>query len=337
MTRARESSPVLLIGGAGMVGSHAVATLRRLQPQLPLWIGGRDVPKAEALARRAGSARGLRVELSRGDLGVPGDLPVSAVVSFLRDDTGSALRFAQARGVPFIAFSDWLFDVAPEVAQFAHRPAAAPVLLLGHLFGGMVISTTLLFAGELKRVRSIQIGMVVDSDDGGGPATQADFERIAETVPNPLLRIGGKWVWVQDERARRSFTDAEGNERQGRALPLLDVPSLAAATGAANVRVDVAIRDAASRPAGSPPSHSVSIELEGEAKDGGAVRSRPVMLVAGGHSVTSGHGAALAVERMLGLAGGAAPPAGLHLPEKVLEPAGVVQRLRDLGVVIERR
>lgn len=332
---ARELSPVLLIGGAGAVGRRVVEALRRRRPELPLWIGGRDVAKAEALARRTGAAAGVGVDLSRSDLGLAGASP-SAVVALLDDQRQSALRFAQARGVPFVAFSDWLFGIAPEVAEFMYRPAAAPVLLLGHVLGGTVTATALHFARELRRVRSIQIGLVVDSDDGGGPANQDDFARLAEKIPSPLLRIGGRWVWVQGERAERRFVDAEGHERLGQALPLLDVPSLAAATGAADVRVDLAVRDAATRAPGSGASHSVRIELAGDDAAGAARRSSVVLLAPEGHALTSAHGAVLAIERLLGLVG-ERPAPGLYQPETLFEPADVVAQLRALGVRIERR
>jgi hypothetical protein len=333
MTQARDLHPVLLVGGSGVVGRVAASTLRRFQPELSLLIGGRDLPKAEALAREVGRAQAISVDLMRADLAVAG--PVSAVVTLLKDDTLNALKFAQQRGVPLIAFSNWSFDIAPEIAQFAHRPAAAPVLLLGHVLGGTMIASTLHVARGLRAVRAIEIGIVVDSDDGGGPATAGDFDRITQNVPRPLLLCAGKWLWAGEELANRTFVDAVGVERRGQALPLLDVPSLAAATRASSVRVDFAIRDAATRPAGVGPAHSVSIEIEGEDHSGRAGRFRYALLGEGGHSTTSAYGAALAIERVLGLAGGEPLVPGLYQADGVLDPGVTVARLRELGVRIQ--
>jgi hypothetical protein len=328
--------PVLFVGGSGVVGSRATKTLRWLQPELKLLIGARNLAKAEALARDLGGATARRLDLERDDLGLPGATPVSAVVALLKDDTLNALRFAQARGVPFIAFSNWLFEIAPEIARYVQWPARAPLLLLGHVLGGTVVLTTLHFAREFRVIGAIEIGVVMDSDDGGGPAAQGDFERIAQNVPNPLLLHEGRWIWARGERAQRRFVDAAGVERQGQALPLLDVPSLAAATSASSVRVDLALRDAASRAPGEGPSHSVSIEIEGERHGGGAGRFRYALVSEGGHSVTSAQGVALASERLLGLTGGGPVPAGLYHPETLLDPGAVVERLRELGTRIER-
>jgi hypothetical protein len=336
MKLAGQQDPVLFVGGSGVVGSRATKTLRRLEPELKLLIGARNLLKAEALALDVGGATALRVDLERDDLGLPRDTPVSAVVTLLKDDTLNTLRFAQARGVPFIAFSNWLFDIAPEIARYVQQPTRAPLLLLGHVLGGTVVLTALHFAREFRSVGAIEIGVVMDSDDGGGPAAQGDFERIAQNVPNPLLLHGGRWIWARGERAQRRFVDAAGVERQGQAVPVLDIPSLAAATSASSVRVDLALRDAASRPPGDGPSHSVCIEIEGERHAGGAGRFRYALSSQGGHSVTSAQGVALATERLLGLAGRGPVPAGLYHPETLLDPVAVVERLRELGTRIER-
>ena len=101
------------------------------------------------------------------------------------------------------------------------------------------------------------------------------------------------------------------------------------------VRVDFAIRDAATRPAGVGPAHSVSIEIEGEDDSGRAGKFHYALLGEGGHSVTSAYGAALAIERELGLASGEPLVPGLYQADSVLDPGGTVARLRELGVLIQ--
>lgn len=54
-------APLLMIGGSGIVGSQAARALRRLQPTLPIAIGGRDP------AMRFAQSRGLPyISLSSG-------------------------------------------------------------------------------------------------------------------------------------------------------------------------------------------------------------------------------------------------------------------------------
>jgi len=329
----KPASPVLFVGGAGAVGSRAVRALRQLHPRLPIWIGGRDLAKAAALADEIGSAGAVAIDLTRPDLGLPAEAAPSGVVMLLKDDSLLSLKYAQAKKIPYIAFSNWLFDIGPEVAHFVHAPRSAPVLLLGHILGGTVTLAALHFAGQFRTVDAIELGAVLDSDDSGGPAAQGDMDRIAN-VPNPPLVRGGKWHWAVGDDAVRRFKDAGGAEHLGRAIPVLDVASLAAATLATSVRVDLAVRDAKSRPAGSGLSHEVIIEIAGEKRDGATGRFRYEYADGRGHSVTSGFGAALAAERLLGLAGGPPPAPGLYCPESLLDPVYVIERMRQFGTRI---
>jgi hypothetical protein len=329
---------VLVLGGSGVVGSRAVRALRRLQPRLPITISGRDLDKANALAQEIGGADTLKVDLERSDLGLPREQAFSIIVALLKDHSLNSLKYAQALGVPYVAFSDFVFDIAPEVALYVHRPTRAPILILGHFLGGTVCLSTLHFAREFRSVHAIEISALFDADDMGGPVGQADFARLAQGAPQALILRDGKWVWAEGEDARRRFVDVDGIERQGQAYPLLDVVSLAATTGARSIRVDGAVRDATSpRGAGGHPSHQVIIEIVGEQLNGTTRRVRHELTDAEVHSGMSARGAALAVERLLGLAGGPPVAPGLYHPENLLDPAYVVARMREFGTQIARR
>ncbi|WP_437569705.1 hypothetical protein [Sorangium sp. So ce542] len=155
------------------------------------------------------------------------------------------MKRAQADGVPHVAFSDAVGEIGPVVAHAIARPTRAPILMLGHAFGGTATLAALHLAQELQRVDAIAIGCVVDADDRGGRALQAAFEQEAQSGQAPLALQGGKSTWLLGDAATRRFVDAEGVERVGRAMPLPDVVSLAAATDAREIRVDIATRDAA--------------------------------------------------------------------------------------------
>lgn len=332
MSAAASLAPALLVGGSGVVGRRAIRALRRLQPELRLVIGARDHARASAVASAAGNTEAVGIDLSRDDLGLPANAAFSAVAVLLKDDSLRALRYAQRAGLPYVAFSDFAFDLAPTVAQHALAPTRSALLLLGHFLGGTVTATTLDYAREFRRLESIAIGGVFDASDVGGPAAAGDASRVLEAPPHPLLRREGRWVWSAAEPDARTFRGADGAEHRGIAYPLLDVASLAAATGARAIRVDLASR------VGEPasPSHEVIIELEGEALEGGPARRRYAMLDGDVHAGLSARGVALAVERLLVLKGGSPVPPGLHTPESVFDPAYVTSRLRELGTRIER-
>jgi hypothetical protein len=257
-------------------------------------------------------------------------MSVSAVAVLMKDQSLRSMKYAQRSGVPYVSFSDWVFDVGPEVALHIHAPARAPILLLGHVLGGTVTVAALHFARQFRRIRSIEVGAVLDEDDVGGPAAAVDMDRLSSAVPRSLVRERGRWRWLTGDEAARAFRAADGAIHQGRALPVLDVVSLAAATDAASVRVDLAMRPAASRPPGWRPSVEIAIDIEGEQHDGAIRRARHEIVDQDGHARLSALGLALAVERVLGLVGGPVAP-GLYHPERLLDPAYVVERLVDFG------
>jgi hypothetical protein len=320
---------VLFIGGSGSVGSRAVRALRRIQPKLPITVAARDLNKAQALTREIGLAESMTIDLERRDLGFPAGVEFSAVVVALKDHSLNSMKFAQDRGVPYISFSDFIFDIAPEVALYVQRPASSAVLLLGQYLGGVVAVSILHFARNFGRIRSIKVGAVFDNDDLGGPVAQQDIERLAHGLPRPLILQNGEWISLDAEQSLRKFIDADGIEREGTTFPLLDVASLSAATGAESIRFDLAIREEAS-PHGHP-SHQVIIEIEGDMPDRPAVRERYEMFDPNVYSALSGYGLALATERMLGLSGDGPVAPGLYHPEQLMKPSYVVERLTEFG------
>ncbi|WP_394841713.1 NAD(P)-dependent oxidoreductase [Pendulispora brunnea] len=322
--------PVLVIGGSGKVGRYFAKAFRKLQPKQPIAIGGRDLAKAKAAAEESDLAEAVRVDLARSDLGLPEGKKYSAVVVLLKDDTLNTMKYAQANGLPYVSFSDWFFDIGPEVALYVHAPKRAPVLFLGHAHGGTVTLATLHFAREFRTIESIDIGVVADERDSGGPAAKVDMDRLGGAVSRPPILKNGQWLWAGEDDANRRFTGADGREWQGRALPLLDVASLAAATDAKSVRIDYALR------AGDGLSHESILEIAGTKKDGSTGRFRYALVDAVSHSETSARGVAFAVERLLGLAGGPEVAAGLYHPESLLDPGYVVERMQEFGTRIER-
>src|SRR5687768_683043 len=96
--------PVLIVGGSGIVGSQAAQTLRRLHPELPIAIGGRDLERAKKTTRAVGNAEAIQVDVGQPNLGLT-DERFSAVVMFAKDDTLNGLKFAQAKHIPYIGIS----------------------------------------------------------------------------------------------------------------------------------------------------------------------------------------------------------------------------------------
>ncbi|TQF11875.1 NAD(P)-dependent oxidoreductase [Myxococcus llanfairpwllgwyngyllgogerychwyrndrobwllllantysiliogogogochensis] len=328
--------PVLIIGGSGVVGSLAAKALRRLQPDLPLTIGGRDVSRAQAVAREVGLADATTVDLSRPDLGQPSSRAYSAVVLFVKDDTLNSLRYAQAHGLPYLGISTSLFEVAPEVALYMHQPTRSPILLGSAWLVGAAMLPALQFAREFRALESIAIGAVLDEQDVGGAAAYADLDRQSKATPNTLILENGQWRWVGGDAALRTFRDGEGQDVQGQAYTMLDPASLAAATQAKSIRFDVAIGTSAPRRRGEPFSTEIIFELEGTLHDGTRTRVRHELMHPEGQAPMTAVGVAVGVERLLGLAGGAPVAPGLYLPHVLIEPEYLLRRLQESGTQLRR-
>jgi len=329
--------PVLLVGGSGIVGSEAARVVRKLHPDLPLVIGGRDLAKATAVAAQIGGATATRIDLDRADLGLPDDAAFSATAMFVKDETLNSMRYAQRHGVPYISISSGSFEIGPEVAQFIHAPSKAPILLASHWLAGAALFPVLALAASYERIDLIRIGVLLDEQDTGGPAAHADYNRITSAAPAALTLEDGRFHWVGGEEAKAVYTSVDGARLEAQAYSPFDIMALAAATNATSVRLDLAYSESASRRRGDPLSTEIVIDLEGTLKTGERGRMHHEIVHPDGQAPLTALGVALAVERMLGLAGGEPPPPGLYLPEVLIDPAYYVRRMQEFGATFQSR
>ncbi|OKH90965.1 saccharopine dehydrogenase [Streptomyces uncialis] len=325
-----QSESVLILGGTGQAGAGAAALLRQWHPALPLTIAGRDLDRAQRVADELGAATATTIDLRRGDLGLPADHHYSAVVAALWDDRLHGLRYAQRHGLPYLSISSGLTDIAPEVVAGAQRANAAPILVASHYCAGTVVLAALHTARRFGRVDSIRIGAVLDETDTGGPAGIADLERWSTATTAGLVRRDGVFHWITDPDAQADVRGTDGTGLPGRSIAILDVPSLALATDAPDVRFDFAVGESTGRRRGEPASFEVRIDLEGTDREGAPISTSRYLVHPAGQRPLTATGIALGVERLLGLRGEAVAP-GIHTPESLLDPAYAVQRLEETG------
>ena len=325
-----QRDSVLILGGSGQAGAGAAAVLRRWHPELPMTIAGRDLCRAQRVADELGTATAATVDLRRGDLGLPTDGRYLAVVAALWDDRLQGLRYAQERGLPYLSISSGLVDIAPEIVASAQRSGGSPVLVASHFCAGIGVLATLYATREFERIDTIRIGAVLDESDAGGPAGLADLERWATATSAGLVRRDGVFTWVAEADGWTDVPRTDGIVVPGQSIAILDVPSLALATGAPNVRFDFAVGESAGRRRGGPASVEIRIDVEGTGP-GGQPRSLHRYLVhAEGQRPLTALGIALGVERLLGLRGEAVSP-GVHTPEALLDPSYAAERLAEIG------
>jgi len=328
--------PVLIVGGSGFVGAQAARTLRTLQPELPIAIGGRNLSRARAVAEVLGGATAYPVELAQEGLGLDAEQRFSALVLFAKDERLTALRYALQHGIPYIDISSAPFEIAPIVAFALQQPDRSAVLLASHWLAGTSTLATLEFARDFETLDRVEIGVVLDEQDVGGPAAFADFERFTSATTSSLILDDSRHRWLSNAEAERDFTSVDGSTLRGRSYPLLDVQSLAAATSARSVRLDLFVGESAGRRAGKHFSTEMIIELFGRDKQGRPARARYELSHPEGQAPVTALAVATAVEALVGLSGSEPARPGLYTPDRLIQPAAFLARLTRFGVQLKR-
>ncbi|ADO71720.1 hypothetical protein [Stigmatella aurantiaca] len=323
-------APFLLIGGSGVVGRWTARLLRAAHPEVPLLIGGRDLAKAKEAAAVAGNAEGVVINLAADDLGL-GERTVGAVAVFFTDERVAGLRFAQSRGVPHISISPGIIELGPEVAAYIHNPDASPVVLGTEWLVGATTVPTLKFAKAFGRVHDITIGALLDEQDAFGPAATVDLERQTKIMPAALARRDGAYLWRVGDDAKTRFRAVDGTEMEASVFTPYDVVGLANATRAPNVQFSLAIGVSSTRRRGEQMSTEIIIELAGEDHAGQPLRTRHAVVHPEGQMPLTALGVAMLLERLIGLDGKPATPAGLYFPYQLLEPTAYFARLEQIG------
>lgn len=327
------TTKVLFVGGSGVVGRQAVKLFRQRHPNVPIIIGGRNLDNASAVAREVGNAEAVSIDLNKPRLGLAPNAAVSAVVMMTPDDGLKALGFAQDMRKPYLSIGNWLVEVGAEMAHFARRPDASPVVLSSHWHGGPAVFLALATAKGLDTVRSVKIGAIVDPLDPTGPAAIKDMEQAGEDVSGTLAFEGGRRVWLSGNSALRSVQTIDGRSLQASAFAPYDIVSLHAATGADDVRFDLAIDISSSRLRGSDTATEHILEIEG--KVGGSPRwRRSTIEFTKGQAALTGLSVVLSLSTVLGLEGRPPAPAGLYFPELLMDTDWFLDELIQAGATV---
>ena len=210
------------------------------------------------------------------------------------------------------------------------NPTAAPVVLGTEWLVGATSVPSLLFAQEFGRLENIHIEAVLDEQDAFGPAANADLERQMYAGAAALLRTVGAWRWYHGAETRSKVRAIDGTELDANVFSPNDVLLLANATGAPDIRFDLAIGMSSARRNGGPVSTEIIINLSGLDHAGQQLRKRHAIVHPGGQMPLTGLGVALVLERLTGLAGDTPRP-GLYFPAQLIDHTTYFERLRASG------
>lgn len=325
--------PILLIGGYGVTGRKTALQLRARHPDVPLAIAGRDIAKARALAAELGNAQGYFADLLgvSPNLGLPhGEF--SAVVTFLMDNTGSALDFARANRIPAVIVTGGAFELGQQVVMAGQAAREVPVIVAGNWFCGTALMPILDLCSEFQQVDRVKVGIVIDRNGSkAGPATYADFERILAACATMPQRTGGHYEWVKADAGRRTYTGTGGRPLEGTPSVSIDAVTVAAVTGARDVTVLETWGDSLSSSTGGPASDEIVIEASGLDADGTALLRRREVVARRDTSPFTAIGIALLLGRAAALDGPALAP-GVLMVEQVLDPRETCAAMAAAGV-----
>lgn len=324
---------VLFAGGSGVVGQRAATVFRERHPDVPILIGGRDLAKAEAIARQVGNAAAVAVDTALPRLGLGADVRLAAVAMMVPDAGLHGMRLAQDLGIPYLSIGNWLLDVGAEMAQFIRRPAAAPIVLASHWHGGPTTFLALKSIRDFDRVLSIRIGVIIDDQDETGPAALEDMDDGASGSFAVHAYERARRIWLTGPDINGTVSALDGRTLAATAFAPYDVAGLAAATAAENIRMDLAMGASSSRLRGDGIGTEVILAIEGEIGGRNVTRHSTFEFTRGQAELT-GLGTALSLSMVLGLEANAPFAPGLYFPETLMDPDWFLDQLRQAGAAI---
>ncbi|RJU01104.1 hypothetical protein D6T65_11830 [Arthrobacter frigidicola] len=328
-----QMDSVLFVGGSGVVGRTAVRWFRTYHPDIPVFIGGRNVDAAREVAQDVGGAEAIKIDVMTPGLGIE-DLDPKAVVMLAPDPVLYGLRYAQDRQIPYVSIGTGLLEAGFEAAHFARRPDAAPVVLASQWSAGAATFLALRAASFLDEVRSIRVGVVLDPDDPAGPAALEDMKRQQESGAAALVVRDGHRELLSGAAGEASVTSVDGRGLDAVAFSPLDITSLHAATGASDIQVNIATEVSSSHRRGEAISAEIVVDVTG-VQQGQPKNVRASLEFAEGQASLTGLLAVLSVSAVLGLGGNPPRAAGLYMPELLMTPDEALTKIRDAGGVIK--
>ncbi|WNG18355.1 hypothetical protein [Cystobacter fuscus] len=324
-------SRILIAGGYGLVGSAIARHVRKVSKDVELILAGRNPEKGAALAQELGGATTAHLDVADSARGLREVGPIDLIVAAMQDPGDSLIHAALAQGIAHIGITKQAEDIAPITFTALRTPPKRPLVLLGHWQAGVLTLVASKAAEVFSRVDSIQVAGLFDARDPIGPMTAGDVEHF---VGRALLREAGKWAWVDATRHARPVRLSDESVVQGVPMSVLDVPSLAAITGAANVRFDFLQGESLGTRSGRQASHDLYIDIEGLLRDGQRASRRTMVSGPSGNAHLTALGVLVAIERVLGLDGRPAADGGLYLPETLVAPDEALARFKQFGVQV---
>ncbi len=325
------SPRILIAGGYGVVGSQIARHVRAAGHDVDLILGGRNPPDGEALARELG-ATVVQLDTADPTRGLSQAGHLDLVVAALLDPGDTLLTATLRAGAGYIGIVGMAESVASTLIAASAIRCERPTLILGHWQAGVLVAATQTAARAFATVERIELAALYDYADPIGPMTAGDSGSFFERA---TLRQDGVWVRLDPQAAARAINRRGGPAFDVMPTGVLDVLSLATATGARDVRFDLGTGQSLGSLSGRSASHDLYIDIEGVQGDGVRAGRRWRLSDPAGQAHLTALGVLVGIERVLGLDGAPPPQGGLAFPETLLDPDRTLARLQAFGVQFE--
>jgi hypothetical protein len=323
---------VLFVGGYGLVGSHAVRTLRSFSNDLEILIAGRRPQMGDALAMEVGSAGTAFFDSEDASTCLEGLGSIDLVVSTVSDIGDKLALCALQRGIAHIGIARTSKDIAPFLMSASHSGSQASAAVCGHWQAGAMTLAAVDLARSLAFVDAVRMTAIFDPLDAVGPLAREDVKTFPDRA---IVRASGEWAYVDRTSNASEVEFPDGTRFHCRPMDVLDVPSVALATGARDVSFAIGVGASLGRRRGSSPSHELHIEASGTQTDGSLARLVRLVSAPRGQGWLTGHTIGQAASRLLDLDGHGPTPSGPVWPETLLDCARFLQSLLAAGVEIQ--
>ncbi|WP_169086666.1 hypothetical protein [Paenibacillus sp. PL91] len=321
---------LLIAGGYGIVGSAIAQHVRRINKDVKIVLAGRNPDRGSALAKELGNANTAYLDLENLN-GLDNLGEIDLIVAALQDPADNLIQLALEKGIAHIGITKLADEVAPFTFAALRTPPKRPIVPLGHSQSGVMTLVALKTAESFSQIDSIELAGLYDDCEEMGPMTVGDSDSF---IDRALVRKVGKWIWIDAIKHPRHVQITDGSTLEGLPMGLLDVPSLAASTGAPNVRFDFIQGESIGTRAGGQASQDLYIEIEGILKSGQPGKRRTVVSDPKGQAHLTALGVLVSIERILGLDGKPAAAGGVYLPETLVSVDEAIARFEQFGVRI---